>query len=342
MALHTLERGAPALFRRKLSPLARLCLVAAVTVPLMVADAYWRLGSGVRSTASVVLAPFQWLGAQPVKAIDLLGSYVMTVESAQQTKEEAELRLAQLALQAQRAELLNRENARLRDLLALQQQLPIQAHAAQIVRLAADPFEHKVIIDKGSVQGLVVGAPVIDGHGLLGQLVHVSPFSSEVNLLDNPKQSVPVLNNRTGERSLAYGDSQNPHGAELEVRFLASTTDIVVGDVFVTSGIGGVYPEGLPVGTVLKVEKQSNTAFLRVLLKPAAQLLTASHVLVLEPVPQLPFDGILGAPAEQSASKQQPSQPSTRAASAARASGSSRAVSAASGTGASERRSTQP
>lgn len=292
MALHMFERAAPALFRRSLSPLTRLCLVAAVMVPLMVADGYWHWGNSLRAAISVVLTPFQWLSAQPVKAVDLMGTYVTTVESAQQTREQAEVQLAQLALKAQRADLLDRENARLRDLLALQQQLPMPAYAAQIVHVAADPFTHKVVIDKGSTQGLVAGAPVIDGHGLLGQVVRVFPFASEVNLLDDPKQAVPVLNNRTGERSLVYGDSQNPRGAELEVRFLASTADVAVGDTFVTSGVGGIYPAGLPVGTVSKVEKRSNTAFLRVELAPAAQLMSVSHVLVLEPIAQPFIEGM--------------------------------------------------
>ena len=284
MSLHSFERKSPPLFRRSLSPLARLGLAGALSVFLMVADSRLQWSGYFRSATATALAPLQWLGAQPVKAVDLMGAYVTTVESAQQTKEQATVQVAQQALKAQRVELLLRENASLRDLLGLQQQLPLQARAAQVVHVAADPFVRKLVIDKGSSQGIVQGAPVIDEHGLLGQVVRVFALSSEVMLLDNAQQATPVLNNRTGERSLVYGDSQTPRGNALEIRFLPNTTNVQVGDVISTSGTGGIYPAGLPVGRVAVVEKHSNSAFLRVQLAPFAKLLSAGYVLVLEPV----------------------------------------------------------
>ncbi len=286
MPLHSFERKPPPMFRRSLSPSARMGLVAIVTIVLMVVDSRWQMGQSVRAGIATVLKPLQWVGAQPVKAVDLMGSYVTTVESAQQTKEQATLQIAQLALKAQRAELLMRENAALRELLGLQQQLPMQARAAEVAHEAADPFVRKVILNKGSRQGIVQGSPVIDGRGLLGQVVRVFPLSSEVLLLDSPQQAVPALNNRTGERSLVYGDSQQPRGNALEIRFLANTEDVQVGDAIVTSGVGGIYPAGLPLGTVSVVERRNNSAFLRVQLTPAAHMLSVDHVLVLDPVPQ--------------------------------------------------------
>ena len=288
MSVHSFERSPPPMFRRSLSPLARVGLVAAASVFLMVADSRWRLGDGVRAGVATVLRPFQWLSAQPVKAVDLMGSYVTTVETAQQTKEQATMQMAQLALKAQRADTLTRENADLRELLGLQQQLPMQARAAEVAYMAADPFVRKVVLDKGSSQGVQVGAPVIDGRGLLGQVVRVAPLSSEVTLVDNPQQAVPALNSRTGERSLVYGDSQNPGGNALEIRFLSNADDVQAGDSIVTSGMGGVYPAGLPVGTVSMVERRNNTAFMRVQLTPAAHMLSVDHVLVLDPVPRPP------------------------------------------------------
>lgn len=286
MPLHSFERKPPPMFRRSLSPSARMGLVAIVTIVLMVVDSRWQMGQSVRAGIATVLKPLQWVGAQPVKAVDLMGLYVTTVESAQQTKEQATLQIAQLALKAQRTELLMRENAALRELLGLQQQLPMQARAAEVAHEAADPFVRKVILNKGSRQGIVQGSPVIDGRGLLGQVVRVFPLSSEVLLLDSPQQAVPALNNRTGERSLVYGDSQQPRGNALEIRFLANTEDVQVGDAIVTSGVGGIYPAGLPLGTVSVVERRNNSAFLRVQLTPAAHMLSVDHVLVLDPVPQ--------------------------------------------------------
>ena len=284
MSLHSFERKSPPLFRRSLSPLARLGLTSVLSVFLMVIDSRFQWTTHFRSLTATALAPLQWLGAQPVKAVDLMGAYVTTVESAQQTKEQAMVQVAQQALKAQRAELLLRENASLRDLLGLQQQLPLQARAAQVVHVAADPFVRKLVIDKGSSQGIVLGSPVIDENGLVGQVVRVFALSSEVSLVDNLQHATPVLNNRTGERSLAYGDSQTPRGNALEIRFLPNTTNVQVGDMISTSGTGGVYPAGLPVGRVAVVEKRNNSAFLRVQLMPFAKLLSVGYVLVVDPV----------------------------------------------------------
>ena len=318
MPLHSFERKPPPMFRRSLSPSARMGLVAVATIVLMVVDSRWQVGHGVRAGITTVLKPLQWVSAQPVKAVDLMGSYVTTVESAQQTKEQATVQIAQQALKAQRAELLMRENAALRELLGLQQQLPMQARAAEVSHEAADPFVRKVTINKGSRQGIVQGAPVIDGRGLLGQVVRVFPLSSEVLLLDSPQQAVPALNNRTGERSLVYGDSQQPRGNALEIRFLSNTEDVQVGDAIVTSGVGGIYPAGLPLGTVSAVERRNNSAFLRVQLTPAAHMLSVNHVLVLDPVPQ--------ALEENGASAEGPGRPSAPRKAASRAAANSSAA----------------
>lgn len=285
MSLHSNEGRTPPLFRRTSSPPMRLALAVAASVFLMVADTRLQVGSMVRSTVAAVLAPLQWLGAQPVKVVNLLSDYAVTVESAQQTKEEATIQMAQLALKAQRAELLERENASLRRLLELQQHLPIRARAAQVQYMSADPFHRTLVIDKGTGQGVEKGAPVIDGYGLVGQVIRVYPNSSEVRLANNPEQAVPALNHRTGKLSLVYGDPQNPENHALEIRFVPLTADIKKGDVITTSGVGGVYPAGLPLGVVSKIDKYSKSNFLHVQLTPAGKLDTVSHVLVIDPQP---------------------------------------------------------
>ncbi|MDO5653034.1 MAG: rod shape-determining protein MreC [Brachymonas sp.] len=290
MSLHTFERKPPPMFRRGLSPLARFVLLATVSVFLMATDSRFQMGNTMRSAIATLLSPLQWLSAQPSKAVDLMDSYVTTVESAQQTQEQATMQMAQLALKAQRADLLARENASLRELLRIQQALPLEARAAEVAHVADDPFARKIVINKGSAEGVRLGAPVIDEHGLLGQVVRVFPLSSEVSLLDNPQQAVPVLNNRTGARSLVHGDSQNPRGNALEMRFLEQTADVQAGDQIVSSGVGGVYPAGLPVGTISLVEKRNTSAFLRVQLTPAARFLSVGHVLVLDPVELTPTE----------------------------------------------------
>ncbi len=286
MSLHSNESRTPPLFRRTASPPTRLAVAVALSIFLMIADTSLHIGSFVRSTIASVLSPLQWLSSQPVKVVNLLGDYVVTVESAQQTKEEATIQMAQLALKAQRAELLERENTTLRHLLELQQQLPITARAAQVKYISADPFNHTLVLDKGSLHKVSSGAPVIDGHGLIGQVIRVYPNSSEVRILTNPEQAVPVINHRTGKRSLVYGAAKaNKQGSKLEMRFIPLTDDVKQGDIIATSGIGGVYPAGLPVGVVTKVEKDNQNNFLYVQLTPAGKFDTVVHVLVLDPQP---------------------------------------------------------
>ncbi len=288
MPLDTIQRTTPRLFHRGPTPLVRMVLATVVAVFLMVTDARFQIGNAVRAVVATVLSPLQWLSAQPVRTVNLLGDYVTTVETAKQTKEQAATLLAQQALKAQRADLLMRENQALRQLLKLQQALPIQARAAEVVYVAPDPFTRRVVVNKGSSQGVQLGAPVLDGAGLLGQVVRVFPLSSEVTLIDNPDQATPIVNSRTGERGLVYGDRQSPQPGALEVRFTVANADFRVGDVLTTSGTGGVYPAGLPVGTVSLVSHSNNSAFTRVQAIPAAYPLSLGHVLVLDPqkIPQ--------------------------------------------------------
>ena len=171
MPLDTFERSTPRLFNRGPTPLVRLLLATTLGIFLMVADSRFGIGSTARSVTATVLAPLQWLGAQPVKTVNLLGTYVTTVETAKQTQEQAATLMAQQALKAQRADLLMRENQSLRELLSLEQALPIQARAAEVVYIAPDPFTRRVVINKGSSAGIVEGAPVIGASGLLGQVV---------------------------------------------------------------------------------------------------------------------------------------------------------------------------
>jgi rod shape-determining protein MreC len=158
-----------------------------------------------------------------------------------------------------------------------------QGQAAQVLYDAADPYTRKVIIDRGMAQGVEAGAPVLDESGVVGQVTRVYPLVAEVTLLTDRDQAIPVLNTRTGVRSVAYGQS-GPSGTELELRFMAGNADVQEGDLLSTSGVDGVYPAGLPVARVTHVERRAESAFARVLCVPMAQLASTHHVLVLAPL----------------------------------------------------------
>jgi rod shape-determining protein MreC len=282
MARATLGREPPAFFRQGPSAFSRLLVFSALALLVMVADARFQVMQPARSVLSVLLYPVQWVARQPL----------LLAESARSSWDallgnEADFQSLrqQVTTQSQRAHLTEQlllENRRLRELLALQQRLDRPALAAQVLYDAADPYTRKVILDKGEVQGLRLGAPVLDERGVLGQVTRLFPLVSEVTLLTDRDHAIPVQNARTGARGVAYGDTST-HADALELRFMAANADVAVGDLLTTSGVDGVYPPGLPVARIEKVERRTDAVFARIYCVPLALVAGASQVLVLAP-----------------------------------------------------------
>ena len=154
--------------------------------------------------------------------------------------------------------------------------------AAEVLYEAADPFTRKMILDKGALQGVQTSSPVMDEQGILGQVTRVHPLVSEITLVTDREHSIPVLNTRTGARGVAFGESG---GAPLlELRYMATNADIEEGDMLTTSGVDGVYPPGIPVARVVKIERRADSVFARILCESLARVQGARHVMVLEPV----------------------------------------------------------
>ena len=165
-----------------------------------------------------------------------------------------------------------------------------RAVAAQVLYDAADPYSRKIVLDKGTRDGVRAGAPVIDEGGVLGQVTRVFGHMSEVTLLTDRDQAIPVLNTRTGARGVAFGNADANSG-QLELRFTAANADIAEGDVLSTSGVDGVYPPGLQVARVVKVERRADSSFARVALQPFGRAGAALHVMVLQPLDARPETG---------------------------------------------------
>ena len=255
----------------------------------MVADARFKITQPLRSAVAMVLFPIQWMAMRPVQGWRLASDYMSTLQNAQATEAAARRKLILQAERANQVEQLAMENAQLRKLLELRARLTTTATAAEVLYDAADPYARKVIIDKGFAQGIVAGSPVIDEAGVLGQVTRVHPLISEVTLVTDRDQAVPIVNTRTGLRGIAYGDAGAQGAGGLEWRYMAANADVQGGDLLTTSGIDGVYPPGLPVAKVEKVERRPDSAFARITLEPAALVDNARHVMVLKPLTgQLP------------------------------------------------------
>jgi len=289
MPLGTLDRTPPPFFKQGPSALSKLMVFSALALFLIVADARFKLTEPLRSVVATVLYPVQWLAMRPVLLVRGAGTYVSSLEDAQAAEAQARARLVLQSQRASQVELLLLENERLRRLLELRERIASQGQAAQVLYDAADPYTRKVIIDKGLAQGIAPGSPVVDESGVLGQVTRVHPLVSEVTLLIDRDHAIPVLNTRTGARSVAYGDPSGAPGGSLELRFMAGNADVQAGDLLATSGVDGVYPPGLPVARVEKVERRADSGFARIQCIPESLVQGARHVLVLTPLAnQLP------------------------------------------------------
>lgn len=288
MPLGSLDRRVPSLMRQGPSAFSQIILYSALALFLMVADARWRITDPLRQSVAVVLYPIQWLLLQPKEWASRGEGYFEKVEQAQAATDAARQELVRLSVRANQAEELLKENERLRKLLDLQTRLDSHSHAAQILYDTTDPYTRRVVVDRGQIQGVVQGSPVVDSAGVLGQVTRVYPFLSEVTLLVDREQAIPVLNTRTGARGVAYGDPVASHGGGLELRFVAANADVQEGDLLSTSGMDGVYPAGLPVAQVVRVERRADSAFARIYCKPMAKVEGARHVMLITPVDNLP------------------------------------------------------
>jgi rod shape-determining protein MreC len=295
MPLGTLDRTPPPFFKQGPSALSKLMVFSAVALFLMVADTRFRITTPLRAALATALYPVQWLVMQPVDAARQAGGYFTSLHTAQQEEADARQRLAQQAERALQVEQLMLENQRLRELLVMRERITTPATGAQVLYDAADPYSRKVVIDRGQTHGIVPGSPVIDDSGVLGQVTRVYPLVSEVTMLIDRDQAIPVLNTRTGVRSVVYGQP-GEDGDGLELRYTLANADINEGDLLTTSGVDGVYPAGLPVGRITKVERRAESSFTRVNCAPVARMQGALHVLVLTPVGQsLPAPPAAGA-----------------------------------------------
>ena len=283
MPLGTLDGTPPSFFRQGPSALSKFIIFSALALLLMAMDARLGLAKPLRTGLSIVLYPVQWLAMRPILLLRGGSDYIESLGAAQ-NKENALRR--QLELLAQRANQLDSmvlENTRLRKLLLLRDRLSTSAQAAQVLYDAADPYARKVIIDQGAIAGILAGSPVVDETGVLGQVTRVYPAISEVTLITDREQAIPVLTTRTGARGVAFGDPALRSNA-LELRFMSTNADVLPGDILSTSGVDGVYPPGLPVAKVEKVERRVDSAFAKIACSPLALVSGVGHVLVLKPI----------------------------------------------------------
>ncbi len=267
----------PPFFKRGPAPLARLAFFVILSLALLVLDLKYRTLELARQGVAVVLYPLQRAAYAPIDLYEQLGDYFSSLAAVQQENAQLkrkELESANWLLRQQHLEL---ENRRLRELLDMKARQPVSGTLAEILYAARDPFSRRIIVDKGSQHGIAAGQAVVDETGVLGQVTRAYPLQSEVTLVTDKNQAVPVKIVRNGLRTVLFGAS----GGQLELRFLAANTDVRDGDLLVTSGLDGVYPPGLPVARVVRVDRDAAYSFARILCEPVAGVEKHGQVLVL-------------------------------------------------------------
>ncbi|ACK53032.1 MULTISPECIES: rod shape-determining protein MreC [Thauera] len=266
----------PPIFRRGPAPLARLFVFVALCLVLLVADLRFRYLEVLRNALSVVTYPLQMAASTPADVVRNASRYFGTLVDVQ--LENAELRRHQLGAGERllRFEQLEQENLHLRELLQMSQRVQTKSIAADILYNAPDPFARKVILDRGTQQGVEAGLAVLDANGVIGQVTRVHPVQSEVTLLTDRNQSIPVSVVRNGVRGVLYGVGRGM----LEMRHVLAEVDIQPGDRLVTSGLDGIFVPGLPVATVTRVDRDQD-AFARIECEPLAAIERSVQVLVI-------------------------------------------------------------
>lgn len=262
-----------------------MLLLGLLALILVFADFHFHKLETVRSAALAVATPFYWLAAVPGRVFDW-GEHTLVSRSTL-LEENAQLRSEALVLKGrlQKMAALVAENGRLRSLLNSVALLDSDdVMVAEIIGESPVVNRQELVIDKGSDVGVFVGQPVIDADGLMGQVIEVSPVSARVLLITDATHALPVQINRNGVRAIAEGTGRYD---QLELRHVAPTTDIQVGDLLVSSGLGQRFPVGYPVAKVTAVIHDPGKSFLEVKAEPMARLTRSRHVLLVFNKPQI-------------------------------------------------------
>ncbi len=278
-----MDNTPPPFFNRGPSPFVRIVVFTLFSTLFMVIDARQNYLEVIRQGVNIVLYPLQRLADAPFAIYHGLDDFFTTQTTLRQ--QNAALRSEQLrhSIRLQHIQALEAENAYLRKLTETRSRVDPQGVVAEVLSTSHDPFSRKILVAKGATQKIIPGLAVVDKIGVVGQVTRVNPFTSEITLITDKGQAVPVEVVRNGLRAVVFGNGQD---GTLNLPFFSTNADIVAGDVLVTSGIDGTYPAGLPVAVVSKVDRNSGTSFAKITCTPTAGVHHHKQLLILTTPPQ--------------------------------------------------------
>jgi rod shape-determining protein MreC len=283
----------PAFFPRGPSRIARLAFFGFISITLLFVDTRYHYLEGIRRVVAVILYPLQRAAQLPGETLLGVSHYFASLRTLSDDNAALKQLLVERSAIAQGYPAAQQENARLRALLDLGTRYAAAATAVEVLYTSRDPFAQKVFVGKGVDADLHPGEAVIDADGVVGQVTRVFPYMAEITLVTDKDHAVPVKIQRSGVRSVLYGAGT---GHAPELRFMAPSADIQVGDVLVTSGLDGTYPSGLAVARVATVERETGQIFARITCTPIAGIDRSEHLLVIarsaaaQPRPEVPAE----------------------------------------------------
>jgi rod shape-determining protein MreC len=257
-----------------------LALLIVAAIVLMTVDHHFDHLSKVRAALSTALYPLRYAVHLPIKATgwareSLAGRRALLDDNAR-LREKLLFNDSKLEKFAE----LEAENRRLRALLDSSTKVADRVLIAELLSVDMDPYSRRILLNKGSRDGVLDGQSLIDAHGIMGQIIHTAPLTSTALLITDPSHALPVQLNRTGLRCIAVGTGAPD---ELELHHIPNNEDVKVNDLVFTSGLGGRFPRGYPVGVVVSVKRDSARSFATVLVKPRAALERNREVLLVWP-----------------------------------------------------------
>jgi rod shape-determining protein MreC len=257
---------------------ARFVLLALVSLALMLLDHQENHLDRVRQGLAVVVYPIRVLVDLPFSLWQSMSASMAEREQLLRENERLKREQFNAGYRLQRLAALEMENQRLRELLESSARLEGRALIAEILSIDLDPYRQRFVVNRGLADGVFVGQPLLDANGVVGQIVQVGAMTAEAVLITDADHAVPVSVNRNGLRTIAVGTGDSNR---LRLPYLTNSADIEVGDLIVSSGLGGVFPAGRPVATVIEVVRQPGQSFAEIIAEPVSELDRDQEVLLV-------------------------------------------------------------
>jgi rod shape-determining protein MreC len=255
-------------------------VLAALSVALMVMDHKYKSLESVRASLSVVIYPIQLLVEVPDTVSEWFSESLTTRRHLQEENDSLRTQIFMQKAQMQKLAALEAENIRLRELLDSSFEVGEKVIIAELLSVNLDPYKHQIVINKGQLDDVYAGQPLLDAKGVMGQIVHAGPYTSTAVLITDTAHAIPVQVNRNGLRTIALGSGTINR---LDLPYIPNSADVQPGDLLITSGLGGQFPPGYPVALVSAVQHDPGRTFSQVVATPLAQLDRSREVLLVWP-----------------------------------------------------------